>query len=106
VSARAATWVALLGGPVMWLVMLTAAYALVPWSCHAGHRGALWATVLVTLAAALAGLPLARRARAGAAATSSTYGFLSRAASWTTLGFALVIVASAIPIVALPPCLQ
>jgi hypothetical protein len=89
----------------MWLVMLTVAYALVPWACHTNTRTWLWVTVAVTLALALAGLPLAHRARTAGAA-SNTYVFLCRAAYWSTLGFALVIVASAVPIAALPPCLQ
>jgi hypothetical protein len=104
VSARASAWVALLAAPTAWLTMLLVVYALVPRACHTGHDGALWATVIVTFAAALAGLPLARRAQAGAAPSSSAYAFLAKSAYWTSLAFVLAIAITALPLLVLPAC--
>ena len=103
-SGRAAAWIALLAPGSLWLALLLAAYAVVPWTCHGERRGLLlWALIALALVLTLGALPLARRAHAGAAA-SNAYGFLARAAQWLTLAFAVVIVVTAIPLAVLPRC--
>jgi hypothetical protein len=99
VSGRAAILTGAFAGPVAWLVMLAAAYPLVPWTCRLGHHLPLWIVIAVTLLAALSGMPLARRAP-----KTRTDVFIAKAARWLSVGFALVILVSAIPILVYPPC--
>ena len=98
-SGRAAIIAGTVVGPIAWLMMLAIAYPLVPWTCHLGRSLPLWIVIAVTLAAALSGWTLAR----GAAHTRAD-AFLASAARWLSIGFAVVIAVSAIPILVYPPC--
>ena len=98
-SSRAAIVTAAFAGPVAWLVMLGVAYPLVPWACGIGHHVPLWTVVVITFAGALAGTWLARRTPA-----TPPDVFLATSARWLSLGFALVILVSAIPILVYAPC--
>ena len=98
-SNRAVIVTAAFAGPVAWLTMLGLAYPLVPWACRIGHHVPLWIVVVATCAGALTGTWVARRTPATPADM-----FLAASARWLSLGFALVILVSAIPILVYPPC--
>jgi hypothetical protein len=106
-------WLAILIGPLAWLVFLQAAYALVPSACRRPTGGmiALFAVAALALALSTAGLVAAwqgwrRVGRAGApgnTATSRTRFVALTGISMSAL-FVLVVVAGMLPLLLLAPC--
>jgi hypothetical protein len=102
-SSRSGTSIAIvLGAPLLWLVMLETGYLLSHWACGTGMK---WPLHLVTggTAALLAGVlwMMPRRSDDGA---DSLLNFLSTMALWMTVGFILIVVASAIQPIIIEPC--
>jgi hypothetical protein len=106
-------WLAIVIGPLAWLVYLETAYALVPWACRRPTAGmiALLAAGVVALALSTAGLVSAwqvwrRVARDGA--TAGTVSARTRFMALTGIGssalFVLVVVAGMLPVLLLAPC--
>ncbi len=106
-------WVAVLAGPVGWLIQFQARYSLVPWVCASGYRFVLHLISLVfLLGVAGAGLVCWRRwVQAGARWPAETdpprqgrVEFLWGLGILTNTMFGLVIIAQAIPAFILNPC--
>jgi hypothetical protein len=105
-------WTIVLAGPVVWLASLELEYLLVPWACRRGGRLALAVIALVAAAGVLATARLAwsswRLAGGGDATADAPPGGRDRFMALSGIGMslfsALVILASAIPILALGPC--
>jgi hypothetical protein len=100
-------WLAIVIGPLAWLVYLTTAYALVPWACRRPTGGliALLAAGMVALALSTAGLVSAWQAwrRAGNGAATRTR-FMALTGIGTSAIFVLVVVAGMLPLLLLSPC--
>ena len=100
-------WLAIVIGPLAWLVYLTTAYALVPWACRRPTGGliTLLAAGVVALALSTAGLVTAwqawRHAADGAAARTR---FMALTGIGTSALFVLVVVAGMLPLLLLSPC--
>jgi hypothetical protein len=105
-------WTGILGGPLIWLVYLEVAYALTPSACIAGHKQVLGAATAVTLLATLAPTLVAWSAWRAAGATTVTEPAhplaRNRFMALSGLGLsglsALLVAASAIPIIVLGAC--
>ena len=92
----------LIGAPVVWLLLLQTNYVLTYAACAA--RSSRWlhaaSAVAVVAAAALAALAWLRRRGPG----GGTDSFLADVALLITLLFAIVVIATAVPPLALHPC--
>jgi hypothetical protein len=102
-SSRSATSIAIvLGAPLLWLAMLETGYLLSHWACGTGAK---WPLHVVTggTAVLLAGVlwMMPRRSDPG---SDSAHAFLSTLAVWMTIGFIVVVVASAIQPLIIQPC--
>ncbi len=106
-------WLAILVGPLAWLIYLQTAYALVPWTCKrpTGAMIALLAAGVLALALSTAGLATAwqawRRAGrpgAGTGTVTSRTRFLALTGIGTSALFVLVVVAGMLPLLLLAPC--
>ncbi|HXU90273.1 MAG TPA: hypothetical protein VFQ62_15575 [Methylomirabilota bacterium] len=105
-------WLAIVVGPLAWLVYLTTAYALVPWACRRPTGGmiALLAAGVVALALSTAGLITAWQAwrRVGSGTTAGTITGRMRFMALTGIGtsalFVLIVVAGMLPLLILAPC--
>jgi hypothetical protein len=89
-----------IGAPLLWLTMLEAAYLLSYWSCGTGMKWPLHVVIFGT-AFLLAGV-LWVRPRTRHTETASS--FLAAMALWMTVGFILVVIASAIQPAIIHPC--
>jgi len=107
-----ALWTGMLGGPIVWLAYLEAAYALTPSACVAGNKHVLALVTLAAFVATAAIVFLSWRAwRASGAETATEHGDIigrSRFMALSGLGLstlsALLVIASAIPIAVLGAC--
>jgi hypothetical protein len=104
-------WGLVLAGPVAWALHLNAAYFVSAFQCEA------WRPAIFLLTAACLGISLAaawigertrsamheRRTDSETALEARSL-FMARGAVWLGLGFALVILAQAIPAILLSPC--
>ena len=107
-------WAVVLGSPLVWLGHLEVNYALVPWACGGGatHRAVLIVVALVALVmvlgAAVAVWSSWRTAGSilstESAPPSGRNSFLALSGIGMSLFVALLIVATAIPIVVLNAC--
>lgn len=102
-SRSAGTSIAIvIGAPLLWLLMLETGYLLSHWACGTGMT---WPLHIVTggTAALLAGVlwTMARRHRDGGDAPLT---FLETMALWITVGFIVVVAASAIQPLIIQPC--
>lgn len=104
-------WLAIIIGPVAWLVYLQTAYALVPWACRRPTGGliALFAAGVLALALSTAGLATAwqawRRAdRTGGGTATGRARFMALTGIGTSALFVLVVVAGMLPLLLLAPC--
>jgi hypothetical protein len=104
--------IAVLAGPLAWALAELAGYSLAPTACWLGHPLVLYLAPLFPLLIVLAGAGLAwhrwRREPAGSTETGETEDsrarFLAHAGFWLCLGFALAIVAFALPPLLLKVC--
>jgi hypothetical protein len=99
-SSDAQSLAILIGAPLLWLTMLEAAYLLSHWSCGSGMKWPLHVVMFGT-AILLTGA-LWMRPRTTASETASS--FLASMALWITVGFILVVIASAIQPAIIHPC--
>ena len=106
-------WLAVVIGPVAWLIYLQTAFALVPWACNrpVGGMIALLAAGVLALALSTAGLGTAWQAwrrldRTGAATATVTARarFMALTGIGTSALFVLVVVAGMLPLLLLAPC--
>lgn len=105
-------WIAMLGGPMVWLIYLQVSYALVPSACLAQNKIALVialiAALIVTVAIALVAWRSWREVGADAIAEDTRVIDRSRFMALSGLGIAalsvLLVLASAIPIIILGAC--
>jgi hypothetical protein len=106
-------WLAVLIGPIAWLVYLQTAYALVPWACRRPTGGmiALLAAGGVALALSTAGLVAGwqawrriDRSREAAGAATTRARFIALTGIGTSALFVLVVVAGMLPLLLLAPC--
>ena len=106
-------WLAVVIGPLAWLVYLQTAYALVPWACRRPTAGkiSLLAAGVLALALSTAGLVTAwqawrRLGRDGAATGTVTARtrFMALTGIGTSALFVLVVVAGMLPVLLLAPC--
>jgi hypothetical protein len=104
-------WLAILIGPLAWLVYLQTAYALVPWACRRPTGGliALLAAGVLALALSTAGLATAWKAWRRADPTDAgTATARTRFMALTGIGisalFVLTVVAGMLPLLLLAPC--
>jgi hypothetical protein len=105
-------WTGLIGGPLIWLLYLQINYALVPWTCHSGHKGVLLLIAAITLVATAATGFIAWRAwhLTGANEQTEEGGPIgrSRFMALTGIGIAalttLLVAATFIPIVVYQAC--
>jgi hypothetical protein len=108
-AVAAKLWFAILVGPLTWLVYLQTVYALVASACSSQHRAVLLViaaagTVLAAGGALVGGRTLARLPARSAGAMVDRARFMALLGIATSLLFALVIVAGAIPSLVLRPC--
>jgi hypothetical protein len=105
-------WLAIVIGPLAWLMFLEAAYALVPWACRRPTAGmiALVGASVVALALASVGLVSAwqtwRHVRGDVPTTAviARTRFMALTALGTSALFVLIVVAGMLPLLLLPPC--
>jgi len=105
-------WLAIVIGPLAWLVYLATAYALVPWACRRPTGGmiALLAAGVVALALSTAGLVSAWQAwrrvgdDAAAGAVTERARFMALTGIGTSALFVLIVVAGMLPLLLLAPC--
>ena len=106
-------WLAIIIGPVAWLIYLQTAYALVPGACRRPMGGmiARLAAGVLALALSTAGLATAWQAwrrldRTGAATATVTARarFMALTGIGTSALFVLVVVAGMLPLLLLAPC--
>jgi hypothetical protein len=104
-------WLAIVIGPLAWLVYLETAYALVPWACRRPTGGmiALLAAGVLALALSTAGLVSAWQAwrRTNDAAVGTVSGrarFMALTGIGTSALFVLIVVAGMLPLLLLSPC--
>ena len=105
-------WLAIIIGPIAWLVYLQTAYALVPWACRRPTGGliALLAAGVLALALSTAGLATAWQAwrrspdQTGTGTPTARVRFMALAGIGTSALFVLVVVAGMLPLLLLAPC--
>jgi hypothetical protein len=111
--SRRRLWLAILIGPLAWLVYLQTAYALVPWACKRPTGGmiVLLGAGVLALALSTAGLVAAWQAWRRVDRTSDVTGqvtartrFMALAGIGTSALFVLVVVAGMLPLLLLAPC--
>jgi len=101
-SSRSSTSIAIIvGAPILWLTMLEVGYLVSHWSCG---TGATWPLHVVTggTAMILAGVLWMMPRRSDS--DDSAHSFLWSMALWMTIGFIVVVVASAIEPLIIQPC--
>ena len=84
-----ALWTVVLGPPLLWFTQFQARYAVIPWSCANGNRFWLWSLSIAAIALALV------RAH-----------FMSLVGAMSAALFLLVILAQALPVFLIDPCIQ
>jgi hypothetical protein len=104
-------WLAIIIGPIAWLVYLQTAYALVPWACRRPTGGliALLAAGVLALALSSAGLAAAWQAwrrvdRTEGGTAVARVRFMALTGIGTSALFVLVVVAGMLPLLLLAPC--
>jgi hypothetical protein len=104
-------WLAIIIGPLAWLIYLQTAYMLVPWACRRPTGGliALLAAGVLALALSTAGLATAWQAwrrvdRSGADTGSARARFMALTGIGTSALFVLIVVAGMLPLLLLAPC--
>jgi hypothetical protein len=105
-------WIGVLGGPLVWLVFLQVNYMLAPSACLSQNKTILGIVTVIALFGTVASAFAAWRAwhQAGATAHTEEAGAIGRSRFMALSGiglsalFALVVLASAIPIVFLGAC--
>jgi len=110
-SRPAMLWAAWLAGPVAWTLHLNLSYVLVPWVCASGAPAVLHLVTLGSLLIAGVGAAMAWRvwrrsteARPEPPAATRTR-FMAIAGLLSAAYFVTVIVAQAVPVFLVPPCL-
>jgi hypothetical protein len=102
-SSRSGTSIAIVvGAPLLWLLMLETGYVLSHWSCGSGVKWPLHAVTGGT-AVLLSGVLWMMPRRSGPDGDSA-HSFLATLALWMTIGFIVVVVASAIQPLIIQPC--
>ena len=105
-----ALWAGVLAGPLAWAALLQTNYVLSYVACEQRHTWMLHAATVVAFAITAAGARSAWRAMpdAGSDVAASRAAARARDMAWAGLAmsawFALVILATEIPILVLPPC--
>jgi hypothetical protein len=105
-------WTGVLAGPIAWAIDLLVRYSLVRWSCDTQHRFVLQIVACGALIVAAAGASAAWRGLLQTPADAPTEGgrpidrsrFMALLGLLTSLLFATVIVAAAIPLWILDAC--
>ena len=103
-------WLAIVIGPLAWLVYLQTAYALVPWACRRPTGGliALLAAGVLALALSTAGLATAwsawRRGGQSAGTATARARFMALTGIGISALFVLTVVAGMLPLLLLAPC--
>jgi hypothetical protein len=105
-------WIGVLGGPIVWLIFLQVNYMLAPSACLSQNKTMLGIVTIVALFGTIGSAFAAWRAWHQAGATSHTEegGSIGRSRFMALSGiglsalFALVVLASAIPIIFLGAC--
>jgi hypothetical protein len=105
-------WIGILGGPLVWLVFLQVNYMLAPSACLSQNKTMLGIVTVIALFGTMASAFAAFRAwhQAGATADTEDEGAPGRSRFMALSGiglsalFALVVLASAIPIIFLGAC--
>jgi len=115
VSRQISLWLEMLGPPVLWLIQFQLRYSLVPWCCANGNRSLLWISSGVSVGLALVLVLMAysswRSTIPAAEVENATIGqrrarFMAMTGLMNAGLFLLVIVAQAIPVVFVDPCIQ
>jgi hypothetical protein len=105
-------WIGVLGGPIVWLIFLQVNYMLAPSACLSQNKTMLGIVTIIALFGTIGSASAAWRAWHQAGATSHTEegGSIGRSRFMALSGiglsalFALVVLASAIPIIFLGAC--
>jgi hypothetical protein len=105
-------WIAALAGPFSWILAELLSYSLAPTACWLGRPLLLYLVPLVSLPVTLTGALIARHRWRREPAGSTERGepgdsrsrFMAIAAFWMCAGFALVILATAVPPLVLRVC--
>jgi hypothetical protein len=105
-------WIGVLGGPLVWLVFLQVNYMLSPSACLSQNKTMLGIVTLIALFGTMASAFAAWRAwqRAGGTSQTEEGGVIGRSRFMALSGiglsalFALVVLASAFPIIFLAAC--
>jgi hypothetical protein len=105
-------WIGVLGGPIVWLIFLQVNYMLAPSACLSQNKTMLGIVTIIALFGTIGSAFAACRAWHQAGATSHTEegGSIGRSRFMALSGiglsalFALVVLASAIPIIFLGAC--
>jgi hypothetical protein len=110
-----ALWTGVLGSAIIWGIQLQTTYAMVPWACSSGHR---WMLPVVSLgfliAAAIPGVVSWRewrKASGGQRSERETPGdgrrrFMAMLGMMDSAVFFLLILAQALPVFFIHPCLE
>jgi hypothetical protein len=102
-------WTALLAGPLAWLAMLEADYALAGWACTRGRHAVLHVVTAAALSLALGGGAMAwtawrRRRDEAEPLPTAARRFIALMGLGLSAAFAVAIVAGAIPPLILHDC--
>src|SRR4051794_20059194 len=100
-------WLALLAGPVLWLLELQANYWLVSWACSISNRTPLFISSAIFFALVASSLVLSIRCYRRHPAKQENFElqrFMSSLGILLNILFAFIIVAQGMPILIIDPC--
>lgn len=115
VPRQIALWTEILGPPALWFAQFQLRYALVPWCCANGNRSLLWLSSAASVGLAMGLVILAwmswRSTVSPELAEQATIGqrrarFMALTGLMSGALFLLLIVAQAIPVAFVDPCIQ
>lgn len=108
-------WTVVLGPPLLWFAQFQTRYALIPWSCANGNRFWLWSLSIAAMAlagalGAVAWICCRRSQLSESDAPPSTERrrahFMSLLGAMSAALFLLLIMAQALPLFFVDPCIQ